>query len=241
MNEEVQVRGVWKDQVDAPSPPGALGLSTVHPQDPSGPTDQAPDCSRGELMPSWFENRVAKDAKNILDELYAPIVVPKLGQFKYEDRHAKAWHIPTPELLKLLKKYSPLVSVFSGLALTECMARRAEGADIICTDKEPPPNGWCIGLPVMHVRKQVAHRAVRANPDRNVFMAWPPYQKTAALCAAKAMKPGRHLIYIGEMYYGCCATESFFDFLQIGFNEVEELEIPQHWGMHDECHVYVRK
>jgi hypothetical protein len=162
------------------------------------------------------------------------------GRFSVYDRPEKSWHVPTLELVELLKRYSPILSVFSGLALTE-RAAHAHGVDVLCTDIKPAPNSWCRGTPVMPVMRLRGDKAVRRFPRRNVFMAWPPYGCFDARKCAEQIAPGCFLIYVDEGQYGCNADDSFFRLLARDFELVEQLAIPQFSGMHDGVEVHKRK
>jgi len=165
--------------------------------------------------------------------------VPGLGRFTWTTRPEKSWHVPTLELLQLMKRYSPILSVFSGLALTERGAV-GQGADVICTDIKIAPNRWCQGTPVMKVEKIRCDRAMRRYPNRNVFMAWPPFGDPSARKCAEQIKTGRKLIYVGEDWYGCNADDSFFDLMGREFREIETLRIPRFSGINDSVVVYER-
>jgi len=51
-------------------------------------------------------------------------------------RTGVSWHVPTQSLIDLLKSHSPLVSVGSGFAYTENIAKE-QGVNIIATDINP--------------------------------------------------------------------------------------------------------
>jgi hypothetical protein len=124
-----------------------------------------------------------------------------------------SYHLPTHSLIFLMCKTQPLLSVGCGLGFTESYALK-EGCDIICVDLYPNPkkNGYFSdeAKTYVDVIKMDAQEAVRKWPERNVFMAWPPYQSPMAEEVAHAMSPGRTLIYIGEDVGGCTADEGFF-------------------------------
>lgn len=162
---------------------------------------------------------------------------------KYEKREkfrcGTSWHIPTQDLISVIKKYGPIVSVGSGFAYTESIAI-SQGADVIATDIEPSDkNRWCRdGKFYCSVEKLSADEAVKKYKDRNVFMAWPPYDNPMAHDVALAMEPGRYLIYIGEGGGGCTGDSDFFEYLETNFIEVDSANIPRWSGLHDYCTVY---
>ncbi len=154
-------------------------------------------------------------------------------------RKGVSWHIPTDELIDLIISYGPIVSVGSGFANTESIIKE-RGGDIIATDINPSDsNGWCKdGQYKMDVEEISSISAVKKYSDRNVFMAWPPYDTPMAYDTVLAMEIGKYLIYIGEGNGGCNGDDRFFGELYANFEEVSEISIPQWDGIHDYCTVY---
>jgi hypothetical protein len=150
-----------------------------------------------------------------------------------------SWHIPTESLVELIKCYSPVVSVGAGLAYTESIALE-KGADIIATDISPDSlNKWCRGDYRMLVERKESVEAVKSYNDRNVFIAWPPYDNPMAFETAKAMEVGRVLIYVGESGGGCTGDGDFFNYLYENFEEIEiSAAIPSWSGIYDNVYVY---
>jgi hypothetical protein len=157
-------------------------------------------------------------------------------------RTGVSWHVPTQSLIDLLKSHSPLVSIGSGFAYTESIAK-GQGADIIPTDINPNSgNGWCRnGEYFCDVEEIEAVSAVKKYKDRNVFMAWPPYDTSMAYDVALNMVPGSYLIYVGEGWGGCNGDDQFFEYLNNQFEETNYLAIPKWFGLNDYCSVYRKK
>jgi hypothetical protein len=157
-----------------------------------------------------------------------------------EFRIGISWHIPTDELINAIKEYSPVVSVASGFAYTESLAIK-EGADVIATDVCPnKDNHWCrdgiFHIPVEEIR---ADDAVKKYSNRNVFMAWPPYDTSMAFDVASEMEKERILIYVGENQGGCTGNDDFFQYLETHFEELDiSVDIPRWGGIYDEARVY---
>ena len=130
----------------------------------------------------------------------------------------------------------------SGFAYTESIAKE-QGADIIATDLKPSKeNGWCRdGEFFCDVEEIDAVSAVKKYRDRNIFMAWPPYDTSMAYDVALAMTPGTHLIYVGEGCGGCNGDDQFFEYLGDQFEEIDDLAIPRWFGLNDYCSVYRKK
>ena len=157
-----------------------------------------------------------------------------------EFRIGISWHIPTDELINAIKEYSPVVSVASGFAYTESLAIK-EGADVIATDVCPNKhNHWCrdgiFYIPVEEIR---ADDAVKKYSNRNVFMAWPPYDTSMAFDVASEMEKERILIYVGENQGGCTGNDDFFQYLETHFEELDiSVDIPRWGGIYDGVRIY---
>ena len=162
---------------------------------------------------------------------------------KYDKREkfrtGTSWHVPNQKLIDVLVSNGPIVSVGSGFAYTESIAI-SQGADIIATDVEPTKkNGWCRGGKFYcDVEKLKGDEAVKKYSDRNVFMAWPPYDNPMAYEVASSMEIGSTLIYIGEDHGGCTGDDQFFTLIYSNFEEVDSFEIPRWSGLNDYVFIY---
>ncbi len=155
-------------------------------------------------------------------------------------RKGTSWHIPTDEMIREIKKYSPILSVCSGYAYTESLLEK-EGVDIVCTDIHPnKKNAWCMdGKFYTKVEELDAEEAVIKYNNRNVFMAWPPYNYDVAERVVKAMDKNKVLIYVGERSGGCTGNDNFFEYLNNNFEEIEsDISIPKWEGLHDNIYFY---
>lgn len=88
---------------------------------------------------------------------------------------------------------------------------------------------------------------IKAFPDRNLLLIWPPYLSPMAYNAAKLLKKDKLLFYIGEGYGGCTADDNFHEYLESNFEEIEHdkgiqrwpgLHIEQWYGIHDYVSIY---
>ncbi len=159
-----------------------------------------------------------------------------------EFRTGVSWHIPTESLIESLKQYSPIVSVGCGLGYSETLALE-RGADIILTDLSPgSDNRWCKvpnNIFPEGIIRIGAKEAVKKFNDRNLFMAWPPYDTPMAYEAANALEINRYLIYVGESEGGCNGDQEFFKLLQDNFEIVEcEAYVPSWDGIYDNVYIY---
>lgn len=158
-------------------------------------------------------------------------------------RHGISWHVPTQSLVNLLVSLSPIVSVGAGFAYTESLVLQ-NGGDIIATDLTPgPENKWCReGKAYMEIEELEAAAAVSKYRNRNVFMAWPPYDDPMALHVAERMGGGKFLVFVGEDYGGCTGNDDFFHYLTKEFQSLEvDATIPSWHGIYDHVYVYKKK
>ena len=181
---------------------------------------------------------------NLLDDKYEKILDEGIFSENYssireEFRTKISWHIPSQSLIDLMAEYSPLLSVASGHAYTESIAFK-QGVDIISTDISPKNNGWCKGnISFMSVEKLSCKKAILKYSNRNIFMAWPPYDHPVAYQVVKKMSINKFLIYIGESQGGCTGDDSFFGYINKHFEEISHNASVKSWfGIRDNIYVY---
>jgi hypothetical protein len=88
--------------------------------------------------------------------------------------------------------------------------------------------------------KIIVSDASKDDPSDIIIICWAPYDDPIASQCLNIFT-GSHLILIGEGYGGCTADHSFFDQLDKKWNIIKEIEIPQFYGIHDNCIIYERK
>lgn len=150
------------------------------------------------------------------------------------------WHIPNQKLIDLLVSHSPMLSVGCGLAVTEKIAQQ-NGCDIIMTDLDPTPNNnYCSG-DFSNIIQMDAVDAVKKYSNRNLFMAWPPYDNPMAYNCVKHMKIGKILIYVGEGGGGCTGDDQFHNFLYTNFEQLDTVDLPRWFGINDYGAIYKKQ
>ena len=107
--------------------------------------------------------------------------------------------------------------------------------DIIATDDYLWKNGRHKDMKVVYpVEELDGLEAVKKYSDRDVLIvSWPPYESDAIISICNEWGNDKPIVYIGEDYEGCCATDLFFK----NFKRSEEqtnIKIPQWWGLHDQ-------
>lgn len=145
--------------------------------------------------------------------------------------------LPCKEAMNLIKKYSPILEIGAGSGFWAKMMHNA-GIDIVATSI----NKGAYALNKQNyfpVKRMEASRAVKIHPDRNVFVSWVNYGDNWGTIASKNIKKGRHLIVIGEGEGGCTSNDKFFELIYSRhFEEIERLDIPKWYGLHDDLRVY---
>jgi hypothetical protein len=146
----------------------------------------------------------------------------------------------TEEMIDKIKPYGPILEVGAG---TGYWARefKKRGIDYLATDAYALPNNKYFpdSKAWEHVYTYTAVDAVKRFPDKTLLMCWPEYTKSWAVEALKEYK-GDIFIYIGEEEGGCCADDDFFEHLHSHWDEREELDMPQFFGLHDVAIIYER-
>ena len=101
--------------------------------------------------------------------------------------------------------------------------------------KDKRPWAYQLFFPVQKCSKDFIPPA-----DRTLFMCWPLYDDPMGNDILNRYK-GDTFIYIGESWGGCTGDNDFFETLDREWLEVEEVSIPQHYGINDYMTVYKRK
>jgi len=191
------------------------------------------------LVPESIKNIIRKKSSDYFSSVYDSRTIMEDYKKMDDFRHGTSWHIPSQDLVDSIIKYGPILSVGSGFGYTESLAK-SQGADIIASDINPDiSNKWCRdGKYHCEVEKLTAVEAIQKYPDRNIFMAWPPYDHPMAHEVVKEMSVGNYLIYVGEGRGGCTGDDEFFDKLYKDFEEIGVIDMISWRGIYDNCVVY---
>lgn len=189
--------------------------------------------------PLWNETLERGTGKFFYQRDLSPEENGKFLNKREEYRVSVSWHIPNEELVEKIVKHSPIISVGAGYAYTESIAK-SRGCDIVCSDISPDEeNGWCKGgNNRCEILKISADEAIKMHADRNVYMAWPPYDDPMAYEVVEKMEIGRILIYVGEGDGGCTGDFNFFEYLDKNFKVIDSINIPSWSGIYDNCTIY---
>ena len=152
----------------------------------------------------------------------------------------------TDEAVQAILRFGPkFLEVGSGLGYLSYLIKE-RGGDVIATDIATvdhskyahilKPKHYWIWPQVMK-----GLRAVKRYPQRTLILSWPCYNDDWAFKVLRASQC-RYLVYIGEGWGGCTATDKFFKLLDENLVEVEDLpRIPNWDGIHDDLRIFCRK
>jgi hypothetical protein len=102
-----------------------------------------------------------------------------------------AWAVPDEAALAELVELGPLVEAGAGTGYWAALLG-ARGGDVVAYDVAPPDrHTWTTVRPVDSVA------AVRAHPDRILFLCWPPFDNDAGYRAIRAYR-GDVFAYVGD-------------------------------------------
>lgn len=185
---------------------------------------------------------------------------PLKGYLGWARRHELcaeySWAIPDPDSIAFVLEHAGKSIVEMGAGTGYWAWQLAQlGADVIAYDRDPPqisgrnnyhsPKDDVYGEPTgklrtvfFDVRKGTAVK-LKAHSDRALFLSWPP-MSAMAFDSLKAYK-GRRLVYIGESYGGCTASDDFFALINKEWTLIASHKVVQWFGIHDYVMVYDRK
>jgi hypothetical protein len=162
-----------------------------------------------------------------------------------------SWAIPGSAALGTLARHGPLLECGAGTGYWAALLR-AHGADVLATDIAAPgprPAGPQIaGTSELHGGRRPwtevltldAVGAVRAHPDRALFLCWPPFDDDGASYTALRDYSGDVLAYIGDGPDGATGTVRLHRELALNWTPVEQSALPNWPGLRDRVVVYRR-
>lgn len=167
---------------------------------------------------------------------FSYIAVPGAGLRAHAIRrdlcHRYAFAIPSDEALDLIAPYSPIVEIGAGTGYWAHLLRQ-RGAVVRAYDVRPRRRSFA---PVLRGRA----RKAKQFSDHALMLCWPPLNDPMA-ANALALYRGSTVIYIGEDAGGCCATDAFFEALEVGWRQVADCPLPQWDGIHDTLSIWRRR
>ena len=175
---------------------------------------------------------------------------PEFPRFDRENDYAEvraiyvrsyAWAIPNEKAIHTILSLGPVVEIGAGGGYWASLIKQ-EGGDIIAFDNWSDHKHSEL--------KQDKHFDVltgdadvaRQHPDRTLFLCWPRTDAALLALHTYAEAGGKRIVYVGEGWGGCCASEDFFGELDgWGFEpQKKTVQIPVWEGMRDYLTVYER-
>lgn len=168
-----------------------------------------------------------------------------------------AWAVPTETAIDALVEWSPIVEVGAGTGYWARLIADA-GGEAVAYDSHPPggENDYHAGGDQFYPVERGGPGDAGRHPDRTLFLCWPPFNTSMAYDAALAhlRAGGKRLIFVGEDEGGCTADDAFWRLLgrgycrdcwnegtctnpvhriEVAYEHVDGVEIPQWFGIHD--------
>lgn len=179
---------------------------------------------------------VLEDIEDVGDAVLQTLALDEGFRARDELTKKYAWAIPTAKAVAAIAALSPIVEIGAGAGYWAKLLRDA-GATVAAYDD----HSWG------GAQRQFWTEVATGGPERvadhvewTLFLCWPPYRSPMAE-QALALHRGAHVVYIGERGGGCTATEAFEVLLEARYEEVETIEIPQWYGIHDYVSVWKKR
>jgi hypothetical protein len=156
--------------------------------------------------------------------------------------HRYTWTIPSPRTLFFVSMHAEggLIDPMAGTGYWGYLLGQM-GVDVVNSDEAPGDNYWHGGWPLhTTVAELDGVEAVKAHPDRTLFLSWPPANSSVATCIVRAYT-GRRVIFVGEDNEVMSGDAELYATFEKEFTEVAS-HLPVRWnGMHDVVMVYDRR
>jgi hypothetical protein len=165
-----------------------------------------------------------------------------LGNYILRDTCIKrfSFAILTEKAIEKLKPYAPFIEVGAGTGYWAYELQK-RNIEIIPTDPIYfKYSTYKFNKKWTDVKKLSAVQAVKKYPKHTLMLIWPCYGKPWAYDALKKYK-GNKLVYCGEGHGGCTADDDFHEVLEKKWEQFEEINIPQWYGIYDYLMIYKRK
>lgn len=156
-----------------------------------------------------------------------------------------SWAIPAPGALAVLSQYAPLIECGAGTGYWAALLQTL-GTDVLACDIAPPGTETgnryhnATHRPWTEIGQASAVAAIRANPDRTLFLCWPPYDDDGVGYAALRAYRGDVVVYAGGGPGGATGTVRFHRELELNWHPAEQAALPTWPGLRDRLVVYRR-
>ena len=187
-----------------------------------------------------FKNIYGKEHPTLMDEMDR-LNTKYRNPSKMADRidvcKKYSFAIPNDKAIRKIAEFNPIIEIGSGTGYWAMLLQNA-GVDIVAVDN----NSWGHKWTKKWFESHIGNEGCLKNPefkDRTLFLCWPPLEDEMARRALENYR-GNTFIYVGELWGGCCAEDSFFEILDNEWEELETINIPQWPCIHDYLIVYRR-
>lgn len=146
-----------------------------------------------------------------------------------------SWAIPNEEAILTIVDYSPIIEIGAGTGYWASLVEKV-GGDIIATDdmsREDQYNSEFFN--VLDRNAKIASEY----PERTLFLCWPEYDDPMGETALKSYE-GENVILVGEDMGGCTGCDGMYRELGSNWEIVEDVSIPNWYGIKDYLQVYER-
>ncbi len=154
------------------------------------------------------------------------------------------WTIPDPDTVAFVAGHAHggLVDPIAGTGYWAYLLGQV-GVDVVCYDLNPGTtllaNGWHEDDLYAQVGAKDCAEAVALQPDRTLFLSWPPHGQDVGARILLAYK-GTRVIYVGEGRGGGTGDSDMHLILERDWTEVDSRRPVQWWGVDDRVKVYER-
>lgn len=180
-------------------------------------------------------------------------------QHRFDSVRRFSWAVPDEGALAAIARWAPkgVVEIGAGGGYWAGLLR-ARGVDVVAYDPDPAggTEGWHDGTRWSDVLLG-DHTSVIGHPDRTLLLVWPSYSLDWT-DKVLDLYDGDTVVYVGEGDTGCTGSDRMHQILGLGdgfgcwcspgscecspretarFSEVESVEVPQWWGIHDRLYV----
>lgn len=165
-----------------------------------------------------------------------------IGLFGIREKAVRrfAWAAPNRAAIEAITDLGPVVEIGAGAGYWAALIA-GHGADVVAYDAKPPStevNTYVEGTGVFFDVFAGGPERAGEYPDRALMLCWPPMTPFAE--AALRAYEGDTVVYVGEGWGGCCATDEFFDELDRSWTRTRTVAIPTWPGIHDTLSVWTR-
>jgi len=152
-----------------------------------------------------------------------------------------SWAVPNQDAIDIIASCTPIIEIGAGTGFWAYLIEQAGG---VCYAYDDFSWKNCTNARV-HFKKiwtnvrEGSFEKIKDHPDSTLFLCWPPYRDPLALNCLNTYE-GNTLLYVGERD-GCTGCGEFQALIDKEWEEINSIQIPQYFGIHDYLMVLKRK